>query len=141
MLDLNFGVMLVIAGIFFITLILLKMWLFEPLVKFMDERERKLQEELQMISQNNEETKKIEEEIKEILRLAREDASKIINEAKLEALSEAEKIKAVKQREIEEAKESLRLMLEKEKKDLLKELMPQKDEVKTLIEKKIRDAA
>ena len=141
MLDLNFGVMLIVAGIFFITLILLKIWLFEPLVKFMDEREAKLQEELKMISQNTEETKEIEEEIKEILRLAREDASKIINEAKLKALQEAEKIKEVKIKEIEDAKESLKLMLEKERKDMLNELLSHKDEVKSLVEKKIRDAA
>ena len=141
MLDLNFGVMLIIAGIFFITLILLKVWLFDPLVAFMDEREKRLEEELKMISQNSEETKELEEEIKEILKLAREDASKIINEAKLKALEEAEKIKAIKVREIEDAKESLRLMLEKEKKDLLNQLLPQKDEIKSLIEKKIRNAA
>ncbi len=141
MLNINFGVMLIIAGIFFITLILLKVWLFDPLVKFMDEREKKLQEELKMISQNTEETKEIEEAIKEVLRLAREDASKILTEARLKAIEEAEKLKAIKQREIEDAKDSLRVMLEKEKQDLLKQLLPEKEEIKSLIEKKIRDAA
>ncbi len=141
MLNINFGVMLIIAGIFFITLILLKVWLFDPLVKFMDEREKKLQEELKMISQNTEETKEIEEAIKEVLRLAREDASKILTEARLKAIEEAEKLKAIKQREIEDAKDSLRAMLEKEKQDLLKQLLPEKEEIKSLIEKKIRDAA
>ncbi len=141
MLDLNIGVMLIIAGIFFITMYLLKIWLFDVLVPFMDERERKFQEELNLAQVYEEEAKKFEEEVKEILRLAREDASKIIQEIKLKALEEAEKLKAIKQREIEEAKESLKLILQKEKEKILKELLPQKEEIKQLVEKKLRDAA
>ena len=45
MLDLNIGVMLIEAGIFLVTMILLKKWLFDPLVTFMDEREKKLQKD------------------------------------------------------------------------------------------------
>ncbi len=141
MLDLNIGLMLIMAGIFLITMVLLKIWLFEPLVKFMDEREKRLKEELEMISKNTEETKEIEDEIKTILKLAREDARRIVEEARLKASEEAEKLKAIKVKEIEEAKESLRLMLEKEKADLIKELSKDKDEIRSLIENKIRNAA
>jgi len=141
MLDLNIGVMLIMAGIFLITMVLLKIWLFDPLVTFMDEREKKLQTELEMISKNTEETKEIEDEIKTILKLAREDARKIVEEARLKASEEAEKLKAIKVREIEDAKESLRLSLKKEKEDLIKELSKDKDEIKALIENKIRNAA
>jgi len=141
MLDLNIGVMLVVAGIFLVTMVLLKMWLFDPLVKFMDEREKQLKEELQMINANADESKKIEEEIKEILSLARDDAKRIINEAKEKALKESEKLKSAKIKEIEEAKESFRLMIEKEKEDMLKELLKEKDSFKSLIENKIRNAA
>lgn len=141
MLDLNIGVMLIIAGIFLITMVLLKMWLFEPLVKFMDEREAKLKEELEMISKNAQDSKEIEEEIQSILKEAKEDARKIVEEARLKASEEAEKLKAVKVKEIEEAKESLRLQLQKEKEELIKELSKDKNEIKTLIENKIRDAA
>ena len=141
MLDLNIGVMLIMAGIFFVTLIFLKMWLFEPLVKFMDEREEKLKEQMKMISQNSDDTKEIEEEIKEILQKAREEAKKIITEAKDKALQEAEKLKAVKINEIEKAKEKLKTELAKEKESLLSELLKEKDSVKSLIENKIRNAA
>jgi len=141
MLDLNFGVMLIIAGIFFITMILLKLWLFDPLVKFMDEREETLKKELQIINENTEETQKIEEEIKTILKLAREDAKKILDEARMKAIEEAERIKSIKKQELEEAKESLILTLQKEKEKLLSELLNEKENVKTLIEKKIRDVA
>jgi F-type H+-transporting ATPase subunit b len=141
MLDLNIGVMLIMAGIFLITMVLLKIWLFDPLVTFMDEREKKLQTELEMISKNTEETREIEDEIKTILKLAREDARKIVEEARLKASEEAEKLKAIKVREIEDAKESLRLSLKKEKEDLIKILLKDKDEIKALIENKIRNAA
>ena len=141
MLDLNIGVMLIMAGIFFVTLIFLKMWLFEPLVKFMDEREAKLKEQMEMISKNSEDTKEIEEDIKAVLQEARDEAKKIITEAREKAVKEAEKLKAVKIDEIEEAKEKLRAELLKEKESLLNELLKDKEDVKTLIENKIRNAA
>jgi len=141
MLDISIGVMLLIAAIFLVTMWFLKKWLFDPLVQFMDEREEKLKKELEMINQNTEETKEIEEEIKTILQLAREDEKRIIDEARAKAVEEAERIKAIKQKEIEEAKESLRLMLEKEKEKILNELLKDKEEIKTLVENKIRNAA
>ena len=141
MLTLNFGVMLIIAGIFFVTMILLKMWLFDPLVKFMDEREETLKKELQMISENTEETQKIEEDIKTILKLARDDAKKILEEARIKAIEEAERIKALKRKELEEAKESLFLTLKEEKEKILNELLQEKESIKMLIEKRIRDVA
>jgi len=141
MLDINIGVMLLIAAIFLVTMWLLKIWLFDPLVKFMDEREEKLKKELEMINQNTEETKAIEEEIKTILQLAREDEKRILDEARAKAIEEAERIKAIKQREIEEAKESLRIILEKEKEKILNELLKDKEEIKKLVENKIRNVA
>jgi len=141
MLDINIGVMLLIAAIFLVTMWFLKMWLFDPLVQFMDEREEKLKKELEMINQNTEETKEIEEEIKTILQLAREDEKRIIDEARAKAIEEAERIKAIKQKEIEDAKESLKLMLEKEKEKILNELLKDKEEIKKLVENKIRNAA
>ncbi len=141
MLTLNFGVMLIIAVIFLITMYFLNIWLFKPLVKFMDEREMKLQKELELIKSNADETKEIEEEIQEILKLAREDARKIVEEARVKATQEAERIKTIKQKEIEDAKESLRLELEKEKEEMLKELLKDKVELQKLLENKIRNAA
>ena len=141
MLELNLGVMLIIAGIFLVTMVLLKIWLFEPLVKFMDEREKTFREKLAMISENSEETKKIEEEIQEILSLARDDAKRILSETREKALKEAERLKSLKLREIEEAKESFELMMKKEKEEMLKELLKEKEEIKSLIENKIRNVA
>jgi F-type H+-transporting ATPase subunit b len=133
--------MLIEAVIFLVTMVFLKFWLFDPLVKFMDEREARLKEANEMISKNAEETKEIEEEIETILRLAREDGRKIVEEARLKATQEAERLRSIKVREIEDAKESLRLELQKEKEKLLAELLKDKEEIKELLENKIRNAA
>ena len=141
MLDLNIGVMLIVAGIFLVTLVLLKMWLFDPLVKFMEDREKRLKEELEMINANTDESQKIEAEIKEIFSAARDDAKRIINEAREKALKEAEEVKQKKLKEIEEAKESFKLMIEKEKEEMLKELLKEKETMKSVIDNKIRNVA
>jgi len=141
MLDLNLGVMLIEAGIFLLTLILLKMWLFDPLVKFMDEREEKLKKSLEMINANSEDSKELEEEIQNILSKAKKEAKAIRDEARAKAFAEANEMKARRLAEIEAAKEELRKEIEEEKAKILAELNKEKDEVKTLVENKIRNAA
>ena len=88
MLDISPIVMLIEAGIFFVTLILLNQWLFQPLLSFMDKREAKLQEELKAVSSNTDEAKQYEEEIASIIENAKAKASKI----KKEAIEEAKKL-------------------------------------------------
>jgi len=141
MLDLNIGVMLIEAGIFLVTLILLKIWLFEPLVKFMDEREKKLKKSLEMINANSEDSKELEEEIQKVLAEAKKEAKAIRDEARAKAQAEAAELKAKRMAEIEAAKEELRKEIEAEKEKILSELSSSKDEIKNLVENKIRNAA
>jgi F-type H+-transporting ATPase subunit b len=141
MLDLNIGVMLIEAGIFLVTLILLKIWLFDPLVKFMDEREEKLKKSLEMINANSEDSKELEEEIQKVLAEAKKQAKAIRDEAREKALKEANEMKAKRLAEIEEAKVQLAKEIEAEKERILSELSGSKDEIRKLVENKIRDAA
>ncbi|AZV46014.1 ATPase [Nautilia sp. PV-1] len=141
MLDLNIGVMLIEAGIFLVTLILLKIWLFEPLVKFMDEREEKLRKSLEMINANTEDTKELEEEIQKVLAKAKKEAKEIRDEARAKAQAEAAEMKAKRLAEIEAAKEELAKEIQAEKERILSELAGSKEEIKTLVENKIRNAA
>ena len=141
MLDLNLGVMLIEAGIFLITMILLKKWLFDPLVSFMDEREAKLKRDLEMIEKNSEDTAEIEAEIEKILADARHEARKIIDEARAKALKEAEELKSKKAAEIEAAKEELRKEIEKEKEAIISALTNESNTFKEAIENKIRNVA
>jgi len=141
MLDLNLGVMLIEAGIFLVTMILLKKWLFDPLVAFMDEREKKLQKSLEMINANTEDTKELEEEIEKILAKAKKEAKEIRDEARAKAQKEANEMKAKRLAEIEAAKEELAKEIKAEKEKILAQLSESKDEIKNLVENKIRNAA
>ena len=141
MLDLNLGVMLIEAGIFLMTMILLKKWLFDPLVAFMDERERKLQKSLEMINVNTEDTKELEEEIEKVLAKAKKEAKAIRDEARAKAQKEANEMKAKRMAEIEAAKKELAKEIKAEKEKILAELRGSKEEVKKLVENKIRNAA
>jgi len=141
MLDLNIGVMLIEAGIFLVTLILLKMWLFDPIVKFMDEREEKLKKSLEMINANSEDSKELEEEIQKILADAKKEAKAIRDEARAKAQAQAAEMKAKRMAEIEAAKEELAKEIQAEKEKIIAELSESKDEIKNLVENKIRNAA
>ena len=132
MLDLNIGVMLIEAGIFLVTLVLLKKWLFDPLVAFMDEREKKLQQSLEMINANTEDTKELEEEIEKVLAKAKKEAKAIRDEARAKANAEANEMKAKRMAEIEAAKEELAKEIKAEKEKILSELSGSKEEVKNL---------
>ena len=141
MLDINIGVMLIEAGIFLVTMILLKMWLFDPIVKFMDEREEKLKKSLEMVNANSEDSKELEEEIQKVLDEAKKQAKAIRDEAREKALEEAAKMKAKRLEEIEAAKEELAKEIQAEKEKIISEISASKNEIKTLIENKIRNAA
>jgi F-type H+-transporting ATPase subunit b len=141
MLDLNIGVMLIEAGIFLVTLVLLKKWLFDPLVAFMDEREKKLQKSLEMINANTEDTKELEEEIEKILAKAKKEAKTIRDEARAKAQKEANEMKAKRLAEIEAAKEELAKEIKAEKEKIIAKLSGSKEEIKHLVENKIRNAA
>jgi F-type H+-transporting ATPase subunit b len=122
-------------------MILLKKWLFDPLVAFMDERERKLQKSLEMINVNTEDTKELEEEIEKVLAKAKKEAKAIRNEARAKAQKEANEMKAKRMAEIEAAKKELAKEIKAEKEKILAELSGSKEEVKKLVENKIRNAA
>ena len=141
MLDLNIGVMLIEAGIFLVTLVLLKKWLFDPLVAFMDEREKKLQKSLEMINANTEDTKEFEEEIEKVLAKAKKEAKTIRDEARAKAIAEANEIKGKIVAEIEKAKEELVEKIKAEKEKIIAKMNENKDEIKSLVENKIRNAA
>ena len=141
MLDLNIGVMLIEAGIFLVTLVFLKKWLFDPLVAFMDEREKKLQKSLEMINANTEDTKEFEEEIEKVLAKAKKEAKTIRDEARAKAIAEANEIKGKIVAEIEKAKEELVEEIKAEKEKIIAKMNENKDEIKSLVENKIRNAA
>jgi len=141
MLEISPVVMLIEAGIFIVTLILLNNWLFKPLLSFMDNREAKLQEDLKAASNNMEEVQKYEEEIASILEKAKAEASKIKKEAIEEAKIEAKKIVDEEVAKIENAKIAFKQELENEKIQLQKALDVEANSIKAMLSKKLKGIA
>jgi len=141
MLEISPVVMLIEAGIFIVTLILLNNWLFKPLLSFMDNREAKLQEDLKAASNNMEEVQKYEEEIASILEKAKAEASKIKKEAIEKAKIEAKKIVDEEVAKIENAKIAFKQELENEKVQLQKALDIEANSIKAMLSKKLKGIA
>ncbi|RUM56434.1 MAG: ATPase [Nautilia sp.] len=141
MLEISPVVMLIEAGIFIVTLILLNSWLFKPLLSFMDNRDAKLQEDLKAASNNMEEVQKYEEEIASILEKAKAEASKIKKEAIEEAKAEAKKIVEDEMSKIESAKVAFKQELETERVELQKVLDLEANSIKAMLSKKLKGIA
>lgn len=141
MLDISWSLMLVEAGIFLVTLVLLNMWLFKPLVEFMENRERKLEADKQSVSDNEKDTQKYEEEIASILDSAKAEANKIRLEALESAKSDSKKLIEAKINDIEKAKTEFVSSLEAEKATIREALNGKMPEIKSMLENKIKDIA
>jgi F-type H+-transporting ATPase subunit b len=141
MLDISLVVMLIEAGIFFVTLILLNRWLFQPLLSFMDSREAKLQNELKAASSNTEEAQKYEEEIASIIENAKSEASKIKKEALEKAKKEATQLVDSEISKIETAKSAFNEELVSKKAELAKILEMESVTLKDMLSRKLKGIA
>ena len=141
MLDISLIVMLIEAGIFFVTLILLNMWLFQPLLSFMERREAKLKNELKLASSNSEEAQKYEEEIASIIEKAKSEAANIRKQALEEAKKEATKLVDSEVSKIEAAKAAFNEELNSKKVELAKILEAESVTLKDMLSKKLKGIA
>jgi F-type H+-transporting ATPase subunit b len=141
MLDISLVVMLIEAGIFLVTLILLNSWLFQPLLSFMDKREAKLQSELEAASNNVEEAQKYEKEIASIIEKAKTEASKIKKEAMDKAKKEATDMVQKEISKIEVAKTVFNEELISKKTELAKVLEAESVTLKDMLSKKLKGIA
>jgi len=115
--------MLLVFVVFLLTMILLNSWLFKPLVGFMDERDRAIEQDLTSVNASNEEIKKIDEDIKNTLDKARAEANAIIEQATIEAKATYESKIAKKQAESNKKIEDFRKELMAQQVGLEKELL------------------
>ena len=139
MLDISLIVMLIEAGIFLVTLILLNQWLFQPLLTHMEKREAKLNEELKSVSNNANEAKQYEEEIASIIENAKLEAAKIKKEATDGAKKEALAMVEGEVSRIESEKKAFNEELEAKKSDLRKALEADASELKTMLSSKLKE--
>jgi len=141
MLEIDKYVMLIEAGIFLVTLILLNQWLFKPLLSFMEQRDAKLQEELKAVSSNTDEAKKYEEEIASILEKAKVEANNIRKAATDEAKKEASSMVESEVAKIEVEKTAFYAELETKKAELVKVLESSSNELKNMLSTKLKGIA
>jgi F-type H+-transporting ATPase subunit b len=141
MLDISPIVMLIEAGIFFVTLILLNQWLFQPLLSHMDKRDAKLKAELNSVSNNVDEAKKYEEEIASIIENAKSEANKIKKEATEIAKKEAAEMVEAALKKIDDSKVAFNEELKVKRVELLNILESEAGELKSMLSEKLKGIA
>jgi F-type H+-transporting ATPase subunit b len=141
MLDISPIVMLIEAGIFLVTLVLLNQWLFRPLLSHMDRREADLQTKLKSVSANTNEAQQYEEEIASIIESAKKEASRIKKEAVEVAKKEASAMVESQISRIESEKVAFHKELEVKKAELSTALEADSAELKEMLSTKLKGIA
>lgn len=141
MIDFSLPVILAEAGIFIFTLVMLNMILFRPLTTFMEKREEKLNQDLESISKNTEETEQYEEEIASILNAAKAEVAKIKADAIENAEKEADALLSKERKEIAIKKELFLKELANEKTSIEAVLTENYSELESSLLSKMEDVA
>ena len=112
MLDISLGLLVLTAAIFFVLLFLLNGWLYQPLLRFMQERDESIARDLENADTNEDETKKLLQEAQDEVARAKSEASRMKSEAievvKAEVAVEIEKKKAELEKRYEAFLEELK---------------------------------
>jgi F-type H+-transporting ATPase subunit b len=125
MLDIHLSLMLFVLVLFLILLVLLNKMLFQPLVKFMDDRERSIAKDLEAAEGFSGNTDELNAKADEIINSAKSEAASIrekaIDDEKRLAASRVE----TKQKELEEEYNKFVERLDSDKVDLKNALLSQ----------------
>jgi F-type H+-transporting ATPase subunit b len=125
MLDISLSLMLVVAVVFLVMLILLNNWLYQPLMAFMDERDKSIRKDLENVSADSSEIDELKAKAEAVIAEAKSEAAvlraKTIDESKLLAMSKIE----AKKEELEETYKAFLDSLKKEEDELRSELISQ----------------
>lgn len=130
--------MLLVFVVFLLTMILLNVWLFKPLIGFMDEREATLRKDLDSISSSDTQVQEIQQQIQDILSDARTRSSEILQKAVSDAKSHYEVNLQKKQEELAKKLQDFRANLEKQKEVSKKELLAHLGEFEDVLKLKIK---
>ena len=111
--EINWHLMALEFLVFMVTLYLLNIWLFRPLLNFMQKRDESIYQDLQEITDSANEVEQIEREIVQILDQARKEARSMIEKAQSDARalyeSKMAKYRADNQNKIDEFLRDLNL--------------------------------
>ncbi|WP_300364441.1 FoF1 ATP synthase subunit B' [Hydrogenimonas sp.] len=125
MLDIHLSLMLLVAVIFLVLLMLLNKWLYQPLLTFMDERDKSIRKDLENVSSNSAEIDEFKAKTEAVITQAKSEAAamraKTIEDSKLLAMSKIE----AKKEELEQVYQGFLDELKKEEEQLKSELLSQ----------------
>ncbi|MCE3039839.1 F0F1 ATP synthase subunit B' [Helicobacter anatolicus] len=137
--EINLRLMFLVFVVFIATLYLLNIWLFKPLMHFMERRDGVINQDAQEITDSEKEVIYIQEEIEQIIKQAKLDAKQMTEEALSEAKnvydSKIARYKAENQAKID----GFMQKLEEEKKLLKTQLVGDKIALQEAIYTKIKN--
>ena len=122
---------------FVIILFLLKKFLYQPIIKILDERKKKAEETEELNDQAKVKVGEIEGKEKEVIKKAKTEAVKIIAEAKADAQKEKETLIAKNEKEMDVSRKKMESGIEAEKAKVIKEAKDNTAEVAILISEKL----
>lgn len=124
-LGINLGYLLVQVFNFLILLVIMRAWVFKPLVNMLEERREKVAQGLEDARVAEEARAKAEEEAQKIITEAQQEANQRVREATQRAEEEARELRASAEEEAGEVMESARREAEREREEALLELRGQ----------------
>jgi len=107
---------------FFVLLFILKILLYKPVLKTIEDRKRSIEESLEKAARAQEEAERIKAEYDGMIARAREEAREIIAKAQKTAQAEKEEIIATAQREAQSLLADAKVTIAQEKEKALREL-------------------
>lgn len=120
-----YGTIIYQLVVFIILLALLRKYAFGPLMNIMKQREEHIANEIDAAEKNNQESKKLVEEQRTILKQSRVEAQELIERAKKQAEEQKEGIIAAAKAEAESIKESALKEIQREKDQAIAALQEQ----------------
>jgi len=124
-LGLNLGYLLVQILNFIVILILLRAWVYKPVLNMLENRREKIAQGLEDARVAEEARENAEAEAEEVLEEARTEANGIIRQARQRAEDAAEEIKAEAQEDAQQAREEVLAEAEQERNQLLSDMRSQ----------------
>ena len=125
MLDINGGLLVASAVIFLIVLIILNRWLYKPLIKFMDDRDKSIKKDLENVTKNSGDVDEFYKQADNIVSKAKAEAHAIREKAINESKKLAEAKISSKKEELEKSYNEFITSLEEEKVGLKNSLLSQ----------------
>ncbi len=137
MLHVQWGTALYQLVVFIVLFLLLRKYALGPLMSVMEARQRKISSDIAAAEKNRDEAVKLIEEQKAELKVARQDAAKILENARLSAEKQADDIVVKAKEEAEQFKKNAQMDINREKEQAMSALREQVGALSVMLATKI----